>query len=135
MFVLCKRFADDLIRQTCADMYLNRDEKSFSISLNKNAKKSANNSTETNDSILNQKFPASLNVMNIFDTIKKHEKFDFLTNKYMAIATASPLKSSNPDVNLGQTDQLYSNSNINKNNNNTNNINNNNTNKVLTIFK
>ena len=97
--------------------------------LNKNAKKSSNNSTETNDVILNQKFPASLNVMNIFNTIKKHEKFDFLTNKYMA--TASPIKNSNPDVNLGQTDQLYnSNSNINKINSNTNNKN-----QVLTIFK
>ena len=136
MFVLSKRFADDLIRQTCADMYFNKnDNRSLALSMsNKIAKKPSVNSTEIQDLISNQTFPANLNVINIFNTIKRHDKFDFLTNKYMATASqTTPTKNTNhshPDVNLGQTDQLYnSNSKSNLNNININ------TNLVLSNYK
>lgn len=43
-----------------------------------------------NDSLLMyQKFPQNLKVLDVFNTIVKHEKYDFLTNKYMASASTS----------------------------------------------
>jgi hypothetical protein len=58
IFVACKRFAESLIRQACHDSF----EKS------------------------EQLFPGSLLVRDIYDTIVKHDKFDFLTNRYMAVS-------------------------------------------------
>lgn len=125
IFVLCKRFADDLIRQTCADMYFIKPtaDKTL-ITNNKNLKKLAN---DTTDLVLNQKFPTNLNVLNIFNTIKTHDRFDFLTNKYMANSSKQLAKETaenklcqnNPtDVNFDPlNDQLYNSKNMNFNNN------------------
>lgn len=67
IFLICKRFADDLIRKCCSDNYFEP--------------LSASN-TET--MIVNQNFPCYLNVAQVFTTIIKHPTYQFLTNNYMA---------------------------------------------------
>ena len=105
MFTVCKRFADDLIRKTCADLYFSKPNSQKLLS-KKNNKKS---SCETTDLTLKQKFPTNLNVMNIFQTIKNHDKFDFLTNKYMANTTTPTNESAkhNNSEKQYEKDQLY----------------------------
>lgn len=119
LFTLCKRFADDLVRQTCADIYFANENTNKSNKLSKNLKKQSSSAyllNENFDLILSQKFPASLSVVHIYNTIKTHEKFDFLTNKYMANSIKTSTKESNSDhnatksdVNFDLNDQLYKN--------------------------
>ena len=58
IWLAARRFADNLIRQTCADVYF------------------GNRSTA--------KFPHTLSVRDVYRTIVEHDRFDFLTNKHMA---------------------------------------------------
>lgn len=78
LYRLAKRFAEDLIRQACSDVYFDSSRSDRLIeSANRNGR-----SIESDQGC--QKFPDYLNVVDIFNTINKHEKYDFLTNKYMA---------------------------------------------------
>ena len=96
LFALCKRFAEDLIRQTCADIYFDRSKstaqskptESSSKKLNKNENSKTggtiNQPALSSDGLQYQKFPEVLGVGDIYNTMIKHEKYDFLTNKGMA---------------------------------------------------
>jgi hypothetical protein len=64
IFAACKRFAEDLIRQACQDNF--------------------NTGTSSSSSSSSQKFPSSLHVKDVYETMVKHNRFDFLTNKYMS---------------------------------------------------
>lgn len=78
LYRIAKRFAEDLIRQACSDVFF---DSSRSDRLIESAKR---NGQSVDFAHGYQKFPDYLNVVDIFKTINKHEKYDFLTNKYMA---------------------------------------------------
>ena len=153
MFALCKRFADDLIRQTCADIYFDPSKSAqastsivdtstskVQLELNKKRhepiKKTASAASlatlaaaaeRQQDSIQYQQFPHSLGVVDLFTTIKKHEVFDFLTNKHMALSTdnqeadLTSAAAADTKKKPKQAQQLYNNNNNNNNHNNNNN--------------
>lgn len=92
MLAVYKRFAQDLIRRACADIYFVSSTPSTSTSsFESNTRRSVNSSeksTTTSSSITSLgdlKFPASLNVKDIYRTIMRHDRYDFLTNKYMGV--------------------------------------------------
>lgn len=60
LFSVCKHFCDDLIRNACSDQYQNSNISKRQV------------------------FPDELGVNDIYNTIKKNPKYDFLTNKFMA---------------------------------------------------
>lgn len=124
LFALCKRFADDLIRQTCSDLYFCKNDQNKMNATNlKNYNKKNLVITplngENGDLISSQKFPTNLSVIHIYNTIRAHDRFDFLTNKYMASTNRASSKESDDsnntsristksDVNFDlNTDQLY----------------------------
>lgn len=125
---MAKRFADDLIRQTCADFYFDSSSKSFSSEEGSSKKQkieiTKKNINDSDTLQYLQKFPHSLGVANIYNTILKHERFDFLTNTYMA-SPAAPISDqkkenrffndSNPNVNLNNKKDLFKNKLNNKN--------------------
>ena len=113
LFAVCKRFADDVIRQTCADIYFDPSKSSASslptqasdvklkqeVSSGKKQKVENSAKKSNNDTMLNstssqqsetqhQKFPQSIGVADVYNTILKHDRFNFLTNKYMAVDTS-----------------------------------------------
>ena len=75
LLVVYKRFAQDLIRQTCADLYFEPSVVDSSI-------------RKPSLGLVNLgeiKFPTCLNVKDVYRTIMRHDRFDFLTNKYMGV--------------------------------------------------
>lgn len=115
IYAMAKRFADDLIRQTCADFYFEPSPKLF-LSEEMTSKKqqkteAVKKNTNDGDTLQFQKFPHSLGVSNIYNTIIKHDRFDFLANTYMA-SSASPLNDHKKDNRLAND----SSSNVNTNN-------------------
>lgn len=118
LFTLGKRFAEDLIRQTCSDIYFDSSIKNVQTEYVNNKKnphphqqQQQQQQIQSEKSLLYQKFPQSLGVQDVFNTIKKHEKYDFLTNKYMA-AWSSTDQSTNNDLN--ENTDLKSSTNLNK---------------------
>ena len=110
LFALCKRFAEDLIRQTCADIYFDRSKSTAQSKPTENSSKKlnktensktggANQPVLSSDGLQYQKFPEVLGVGDIYNTIIKHEKYDFLTNKGMASSEEDESSSSNEIVN------------------------------------
>ena len=112
LFTVCKRFAEDLIRETCADLYTDQGQLGFiSDKKNENLKKMSKNDTlkksgsmtnmtwnsvvipEQTDSLIHQKFPSYLSVIDVFNTIRRHEKYDFLSNEFMALGKESDTQS------------------------------------------
>ncbi len=91
-----KRFAEDLIRETCARIYFDCSQNiKTNETLTKKQTKNELNKKQTDTSLLTsqnqqqdgleyQKFPQYLSVTDVFKTIQQHQKFDFLTNKNMA---------------------------------------------------
>jgi hypothetical protein len=78
---LYKSFANDLIRKTCSDIYTEKTQLPLTLSKKNNQKNSID--------LYNNKFPIELGVVDIYKTIMKHNKFDFLTNKYLALPNSS----------------------------------------------
>lgn len=77
MFEISKRFCEDLIRNTCSNVYYeNMNDSSQTCDRNKNATTQANANLKG--------CQVKINVMDVFKTICKNDKYDFLTNKYMA---------------------------------------------------
>lgn len=122
MFLLAafKRFAQDLIRQSCADLFLEPITQSTDFQQHQQHNENVNSRrTLTNQITIagssnqqlrtvalgDQKFPLRLNVKDVYKTIMRHDRYDFLTNKYMGVhveqetAGASLLNKSK----LGQT--------------------------------
>ena len=103
LLALFKRFADDIIRQTCSDIYFDSSNSTSTLNKttssidccaestsNKRAQISSNSQQPNNDAV--QKFPLYLGVKDVYKTLVTHDRFDFLTNKYMGAykATADP---------------------------------------------
>lgn len=123
---LCKRFADDLIRQSCSDVYLTQEQQEACTKKQANDRKSATSlltrqasseqltmsCSSSNALDLNanpcQKFPMELNVRDIYNTIVKHEKFDFLTNKYMARPAKQEKQDDQSDANDSDSKDSFS---------------------------
>jgi hypothetical protein len=122
IYAMAKRFADDLIRQTCSDFYFDPSPKMFSpeeMTTKKQQKiEAVKKNTNDADTLQFQKFPHSLGVSNIYNTIIKHDRFDFLANTYMA-SPAEPLNDhkkdkrlvndSSSDVNTNNKKELFKN--------------------------
>lgn len=107
MFLLAafKRFAQDLIRQSCADLFLVPTTQSTDLQQqqqqneNVNSRRILNNQATTiavssnqqqrNVALSDQKFPLRLNVKDVYKTIMRHDRYDFLTNKYMGVYVES----------------------------------------------
>ncbi|CAF0710070.1 unnamed protein product [Brachionus calyciflorus] len=103
IFQLGKRFAEDLIRQVCSDKYFVSNQTGLNLGNSSGQNDNLNNSNKRitsnqidNSNLSSQKFPDYLNVIDVFNTINKHDKYDFLTNKYMARS----VKSDNTDNNI-----------------------------------
>lgn len=123
IFTVCRRFADDLIRQTCADQYFENPELTQTTSgLSNNSKKLSTtaatttatasttttpvqNSNSATDLLQYQKFPQHLSVKDVYRTITKHDKYDFLTNKYMGFYDDSQFESNN-EINLIRNNRI-----------------------------
>ena len=94
LVTIYKRFAEDLIRETCANIYFDSSKniKNDSIPGKKQTKNESNKKeqlpqlaqNQQQDGLDYQKFPQHLSVSDIFNTIHKDKKYDFLTNKNMA---------------------------------------------------
>jgi hypothetical protein len=91
-----KRFAEDLIRETCASIYFDSSKnikREYETSSSKKPTKNDLNrkpltdplsTAHSQDGLDYQKFPQYLSVTDIFETIQQHQRYDFLTNKNMA---------------------------------------------------
>ena len=66
IFIVSQRFCEDLIRDTCSNIY--------------NNKYSDDGIRKTN----NNHYLTKINVLDVFNTICKNDKYDFLANNYMA---------------------------------------------------
>ena len=64
IYAACKRFAEDLVRQTCSDNYAKPSNLNLAGGV--------------------QQFPKFLYVKDIYNTMVAHDRYDFLTNKHMA---------------------------------------------------
>ncbi len=105
LFAIYKRFAEDIIRDTCANIYFDSSkeisinsktseqsqvkkqgkyETKKQLELAKLAQQQQQQLQAQENTLQYQKFPQYLSVNDVFKTIKKHDKYDFLTNKYMA---------------------------------------------------
>lgn len=91
MLAVCKRFAQDLVRRACADIYF--VESCTHVESNANSRRRSVTSSERTTSLGDLKFPASLNVKDIYRTIMRHDRYDFLTNKYMGVYVDDPERS------------------------------------------
>jgi hypothetical protein len=132
IFAMTRRFADELIRQTCADIYFDSPSKSpislpsLEGSTSKQKQKIENLKKDTieSDALQYQKFPGTIGVKDVFNTILKHERYDFLTNTYMASVPIQDKKKQNrnsnndshSNVNLDNKRELFKNKLNNKNN-------------------
>ncbi len=67
-----------------------------------NLSESDNNNQSGEVTLQSQSFPEELGVLDIFKTIKKHNTYDFLTNKYMAV-NAYDRETSAGDINKVET--------------------------------
>ena len=86
-----KRFAEDLIRQTCSHVFNNSVEPTPSLDLtSKKPAKSDLPPPAQGDRIQTRKFPMDVYVNDVFSTIASQERYDFLTNKHMAQPVAKP---------------------------------------------
>jgi hypothetical protein len=128
---MTRRFADELIRQTCADIYFDSSSKSPSslpsseVSTSKKQKnENLKKDTNESDALQYQKFPGTIGVKDVFNTILKHERYDFLTNTYMASVPIQDQKNENryssndshSNVNLDNKRELFKNKLNNKSN-------------------
>jgi len=98
LFSLFKRFAEDLIREACSDIYFEPNKPTNESSsgqqqqqenVNNNTKRVACQQNQGSDNILSHKFPLYLGVKDVYRTILRHDRYDFLTNKYMGVYTDS----------------------------------------------
>ena len=89
LYVVAKHFCEDLIRDTCSNIY---DKSCLNESNNK--KKLENNKIKISNNKSHSHYLTKVNVLDVFDTICKNDKYDFLTNNYMA-TTNSDNKSQN----------------------------------------
>jgi hypothetical protein len=104
LFAVWKRFAEDLIRETCSNIYhgisqndSSAHRQSKSSKLAQSRKPTRSNETSKKDTrechkqqqpewpLDTQRFPLYLGVRDIYNTIVHKEKYDFLTNKYMSL--------------------------------------------------
>ena len=81
----CKRFADDLIRQSCSQVFYNAapSQSVGQVDVKKQSK-SDQPQPASSEQMPSQRFPMELFVSDVYSTIVSHDKYDFLTNKYMA---------------------------------------------------
>ncbi len=73
LYTVCKKFCNDLLRDTCSNVCEQKSPKLPTGTI---------------------QFPNKLNVIDLFNTICKHEKYDFLTNKYMGNNNSQRLSAS-----------------------------------------
>jgi hypothetical protein len=110
LFAICKRFAEDLVRETCSNIYNGKDlnahgttNKSSKLNDSLQSRKPTRTPNESSKKDANlhkqqqqqnshpecafdaQKFPLYLGVRDIYKTIVHNEKYDFLTNKHMSL--------------------------------------------------
>lgn len=93
LLAVYKRFAQDLIRQSCADLYFEPASSHPKALVDSSSSSNQQLSSQqqyydTNRRLVNLgevKFPARLNVKDVYRTIMRHDRFDFLTNKYMGV--------------------------------------------------
>lgn len=129
LFVIAKRFSEDLIRNTAADIYF---DSSKSVDIKENTQNGTGKQQQTpknyQDTLLYQKFPQNINVMDVYKTLIKHDRYDFLTNKFMANTDLNEQQNKIKKTHLRQSfsNGNISSSSVNNNNNIINNINSNN---------
>lgn len=128
LLALFKRFADDIIRQTCSDIYFDSSNSTSTLNKttssidccaestsNKRAQISSTNSQQqamipNNDAA--QKFPLYLGVKDVYKTLITHDRFDFLTNKYMGAYKATADSSFISNTNRIKLKKNYSDSSL-----------------------
>lgn len=86
IFVVAKHFCEDLIRDTCSNIYT------------ENVVENNNKIKKTNSKDYSH-YLTKINVLDVFNTICKNEKYDFLTNNYMATINKNQINDQNNNNN------------------------------------